>query len=208
VTAPLERKRHASVHTLERGRLRRLEIIEAATELFASAGYRGTGLAGIAAQVGVTQAGLLHHFGSKENLLEAVVRHRSEQDSALIAEIIGTGGLGMFDRLHLLARHNTQRAGLSQLFTVLVAENLLPEHPAHDFFVARYRDIRGALVTALREGRKRGEIRKDVDLKAVSRRIVAGLDGLQSQWLLDPEEADLIESYKELGASLKRELRA
>jgi hypothetical protein len=114
----------------------------------------------------------------------------------------------MFDRLHLLARHNTQRAGLSQLFTVLVAENLLPEHPAHEFFVERYRDIRAALVTALREGRKRGEIRKDVDLKAVSRRIVSGLDGLQSQWLLDPEEVDLIESYKELGASLKRELRA
>jgi AcrR family transcriptional regulator len=208
VTAPLERKRHASAETLERGRRRRLEIIAAATELFGSAGYRGTGLAGIAAQVGVTQAGLLHHFGSKEHLLEAVVRHRSEQDAALIEEIIGTGGLGMFDRLALLARHNTQRAGLSQLFTVLVAENLLPEHPAHDFFLERYRDLRSALVKALKEGRKRGEIRKDVDLKAVSRRIVAGLDGLQTQWLLDPEEVDLIEGYKELGAALKRELRA
>lgn len=208
MTAPLERKRHASAETLERGRRRRLEIIAAATELFGSAGYRGTGLAGIAAQVGVTQAGLLHHFGSKEHLLEAVVRHRSEQDAALIEEIIGTGGLGMFDRLALLARHNTQRAGLSQLFTVLVAENLLPEHPAHDFFLERYRDLRSALVKALKEGRKRGEIRKDVDLKAVSRRIVAGLDGLQTQWLLDPEEVDLIEGYKELGAALKRELRA
>jgi AcrR family transcriptional regulator len=208
VTVPLERKRHASAETLERGRRRRLEIIAAATELFGTAGYRGTGLAGIAAQVGVTQAGLLHHFGSKENLLEAVVRHRSEQDAALIEEIIGTGGLGMFDRLALLARHNTKRAGLSQLFTVLVAENLLPEHPAHDFFLERYRDLRSALVTALKEGRKRGEIRKDVDLKAVSRRIVAGLDGLQTQWLLDPDDVDLVEGYKELGAALKRELRA
>src|SRR5690348_13779754 len=99
-----------------------MQIIDAATELFAQDGYRGTGLAGIAAAVGVTQAGLLHHFGSKERLLEAVIRHRSEQDHALIEEIMGDGGLAMFDRLHLLAEHNAKRAGLSQLFAVLVAE--------------------------------------------------------------------------------------
>lgn len=208
MTAPLERKRHASVETLERGRLRRLQIIEAATELFGNAGYRGTGLAGIAAQVGVTQAGLLHHFGSKEKLLEAVVRHRTEQDHALIEEIMGEGGLAMFDRLHLLAEHNAKRAGLSQLFTVLVAENLLPEHPANAFFVQRYRTLRAAVVSALEAGRARGEIRKDADLAAASRRLVAALDGLQTQWLLDPAEVDLVESYRELARAMRLELSA
>jgi AcrR family transcriptional regulator len=204
VTAPL--KPHASAERVERGRLRRLQIVETATTLFASAGYRGTGLQGIAAEVGVTQAGLLHHFGSKEKLLEAVVAHRSEQDADLIATIIGEGGLAMFDRLALLAEHNKQRAGLSQLFTVLVAENLLPEHPAHDFFRDRYRALRGDILASLKKGRRRGEIRKDVDLKAVSWRIVAALDGLQTQWLLDPEEVDLVVAYEELGTALKREL--
>jgi AcrR family transcriptional regulator len=208
VTAPLERKRHASVETLERGRLRRVQIIEAATELFANAGYRGTGLAGIAAQVGVTQAGLLHHFGSKEKLLEAVVRHRTEQDHALTEEIMGDGGLAVFDRLHLLAEHNAKRPGLSQLFTVLVAENLLPEHPANAFFVERYRTLRAAVVSALEAGRARGEIRRDADLEAASRRLVAALDGLQTQWLLDPDEVDLVEGYRELAQSMRQELSA
>jgi AcrR family transcriptional regulator len=208
VTTEPARKPHTSVETLERGRLRRLQIVEAATELFAHAGYRGTGLAGIAAQVGVTQAGLLHHFGSKEALLEAVVRHRSEQDAPLIEEIMGDGGLGMLDRLHLLAEHNVERAGLSLLFTVLVAENLLPSHPANDFFVERYRGLRRAIVAGLKAGQKRGEIRRGVDLNAVSTRIVAALDGLQTQWLLDPDEVDLVSSYRELGASLRRELAA
>jgi AcrR family transcriptional regulator len=183
-----------------------MQIIDAATELFAQDGYRGTGLAGIAAAVGVTQAGLLHHFGSKERLLEAVIRHRSEQDHALIEQIMGDGGLAMFDRLHLLAEHNAKRAGLSQLFAVLVAENLLPEHPAHAFFVERYRTLRAAIVTSLAAGRKRGEIRKDVDLKAVSARLVAALDGLQTQWLLDPDEVDLVAGYKELAKAMRREL--
>jgi AcrR family transcriptional regulator len=203
-----ERKRHASVETLERGRLRRIQIIEAATELFAQDGYRGTGLAGIAAQVGVTQAGLLHHFGSKEKLLEAVIRHRSEQDHGLIEEIIGEGGLQIFDRVHLLAEHNAKRAGLSQLFTVLVAENLLPEHPAHDFFRERYREQRAAVTRALEVGRKRGEIRKGVDLHAVSARLLAALDGLQTQWLLDPDQVDLVESYRELAQAMRRDLSA
>jgi AcrR family transcriptional regulator len=202
------RKRHASIETLERGRLRRLQIVEAATQLFAHAGYRGTGLAGIAAEVGLTQAGLLHHFGSKEALLEAVVRHRSEQDAPLIESIIGDGGIDMLDRLHLLAEHNVERAGLSLLFTVLVAENLRPEHPAHQFFLQRYRDLRQAIVAALKAGQKRGEIRRNVNLEAVSQRIVAALDGLQTQWLLDPDEVDLVESYRELGASLRRDLQA
>ncbi len=201
------RKRHASVETLERGRLRRLQIVDVATQMFAQAGYRGTGLAAIASEVGLTQAGLLHHFGSKEALLEAVVRHRSEQDAPLIEQIMGDGGIAMLDRLHLLAEHNVERAGLSLLFTVLVAENLRPEHPAHEFFQQRYRGLRQAIVEALAAGKKRGEIRKDVDLEAVSQRIVAALDGLQTQWLLDPDQVDLVDAYRELGKSLRHELQ-
>jgi AcrR family transcriptional regulator len=202
------RKRHASVETLERGRLRRLQIIDAATELFSSGGYRGTGLAGIAAQVGVTQAGLLHHFGTKERLLEAVVQHRSEQDAPLIEKLIGDGGLGMLDRLPLLAKHNEQRPGLAQLFTVLVAENLLPDHPANATFITRYRNLRHDITTALHTGQQRGEIRTDIDLAAITRRLIATLDGLQTQWLLDPTEVNLVQSYTELATSLRREIQA
>jgi AcrR family transcriptional regulator len=208
VTVDVVRKRHASVETLERGRLRRLQIIEAATQLFSTSGYRGTGLAGIAAQVGVTQAGLLHHFRSKERLLEAVVEHRSEQDAPLIAHIMGDGGLGMLERLPLLAEHNEERPGLAQLFTVLVAENLLPDDPANAMFIERYRNLRRAIEEALRVGQERGEIRADADLAAVTRRIIATLDGLQTQWLLDAEEVSLVDSYTELAASLKQELQA
>jgi AcrR family transcriptional regulator len=204
----LVRKPHASEAALERGRKRRVQIVEAATELFARAGYRGTALAEIANQVGVTQAGLLHHFDSKESLLAAVVQHRSEQDAPLIAEIIGDGGLGMLDRLPRLAQHNIKRAGLSQLFTILVAEALVPGHAAKAFFLDRYRNLRATIVAALKAGQARGEIRTDIDLERVSARIVAGLDGLQAQWLLDPKRVDLVEAYRELGQSLKRELQA
>ena len=64
------------------------------------------------------------------------------------------------------------------------------------------------LVSVVEIGRKRGEIRKGVDLHAVSRRVIALMDGLQTQWLLDPDEVDLVAGFREFSASLKKELAA
>jgi AcrR family transcriptional regulator len=208
LSEPQARPRHTSPETLERGRRRRAEILAVATEMFAAEGYRGTGLAGIAARAGVTQAGLLHHFGSKERLLEAVVRRRDEQDAWLLDAMVGEGGLAFIDRLPLLAQHNEGRPGLAQLYTVLVAENLGPEHPAHDYFVLRYRFLRNAFAEAIREGQTRGEVRADVDAGAVATRILATMDGLQTQWLLDPDQTSLLEVFQEYSRALRRELTA
>lgn len=208
ITQPPTRPKHTSQETLDRGERRRAEIVAAATEMFCAEGYRGAGLARIAAKAGVTQAGLLHHFGSKERLLEAVVQHRDDQDQWLMPRMIGDGGLGMVDRLPLLAEHNSTRQGLAQLFTVLVAENLLPESPVHEFFVVRYRRLRAAFASGIRTGQERGEIRADVDPRAVATRIIATMDGLQTQWLLDPDRAPLVEVFEEFARALRRELAA
>ena len=43
--------------------------------------------------------------------------------------------------LRYLVRHNSRRRMMVQLFTVLSAESLNPEHPLHDEFTARMDDI-------------------------------------------------------------------
>ncbi|NTW38886.1 MAG: helix-turn-helix transcriptional regulator, partial [Cellulomonadaceae bacterium] len=48
---------------------RRRDILEAALEIFGAKGYNKGPLAEIAEQVGMTHAGILHHFGSKDELL-------------------------------------------------------------------------------------------------------------------------------------------
>lgn len=57
----------------KRPRDRRRTIELAATELFAARGFAATGLADIAAQVGVTPAALYRHFSGKEELLETII---------------------------------------------------------------------------------------------------------------------------------------
>ena len=57
---------------------RRQQIVSAAVEVFSAAGYRKGSLRDVADKVGLSQAGLLHHYPSKEHLLEAVLTWRDE----------------------------------------------------------------------------------------------------------------------------------
>ena len=57
----------------QRGVERRARILDAALVLFAEQGFVRTSLSMIAERVGITHAGILHHFGSKEGVLRALL---------------------------------------------------------------------------------------------------------------------------------------
>lgn len=58
------------------GDQRKAQILRAATELFAKAGYAGTSLRDVAELCGMTKAALYYHYADKETLLRSVVQHR------------------------------------------------------------------------------------------------------------------------------------
>ena len=58
---------------LAKGEDRKQRILDVAQRLLTRNGWRNTTLAQIAGEAGVTPAGLLHHFESKEQLLHAVL---------------------------------------------------------------------------------------------------------------------------------------
>ena len=72
---------------------RRQEILAAAFEVFSTSGYRSGSLKDVADKVGLTQAGLLHHFPNKEALLEAVLTLRDEESVARTGALIAQGVL-------------------------------------------------------------------------------------------------------------------
>jgi TetR/AcrR family transcriptional regulator len=65
----------------------RSRILDAALASIAQRGYEGTSLDALAASVGFTKQTLLHHFGSKDGLLRAVV----ERSAAELQQAIGSG---------------------------------------------------------------------------------------------------------------------
>jgi AcrR family transcriptional regulator len=172
------------------GEARKERILAAALLEFADNGYRGASLARIAERVELSQAGLLHHFKSKERLLVAVLDYRDALDLRRF-DTETAGGIDALRRLVRLVEHNSRVPGLVQLFSVISGEAVTPDHPGHEWARRRYRRLRAQMATALRKGAERGEFRADLDAEAHADRIIAMMDGLQTQWLIDPDQVDM-----------------
>src|ERR1700691_877196 len=95
-------------------------------------GGRGTTLSQIAGEAGVTSAGLLHHFESKEQLLHAVLDARDADDESH-ADRAGD----LFNQIALVADRFHRAPELVSTFTVLLVENVLPDAPLHDRMLNR-----------------------------------------------------------------------
>jgi AcrR family transcriptional regulator len=188
--APFGENAGADEHSRQpRGDLRRQQIIDAAVELFASKGYRGTGVAALAERVGMTATGLLYYFGTKERLLREVVAERDRMDA------IDPGAAFPLDltlsSLRDIGRHNVETAILTRLYLVLGVESLDADDPLHDFFVERYETGRRFVRALLNDEKERGRMRPDVDVDQIALEVVATIMGVEYQWFTDPERVDL-----------------
>jgi len=169
---------------LARGEDRRQHILQVALRMLASNGSRATTLAQVARAAGVSTAGLLHHFQSKEQLLHAVLDARDAQDEAA-ADLRGDLDAqlrGVRRRFERFGRS----PGLAGMFIVLLCENLDPGAPLHARFLGRYRSGVRMIGASIRRGQHAGRFRGDVDPAVKAREIIAFLYGLEATWLLDP----------------------
>ncbi|GAA4097483.1 TetR/AcrR family transcriptional regulator [Nonomuraea soli] len=178
-----------------RGYARRDRILAVALQEFAENGYRGASLARIAERVELSQAGLLHHFKSKELLLVAVLDYRDEVDTQRF-DIEVASGAEMLKRMVEVVEYNSRVPGLVQLFSVISGEAVTGDHPGHEWARERYRRLRGWVGDALRKGIAAGEFRADIDTEAHADRLIAMMDGLQTQWLIDPERVDMAAVFR------------
>jgi AcrR family transcriptional regulator len=184
---------------LAKGEDRKQRILAVAQRLLTRNGWRNTSLAQIAKEAGVSPAGLLHHFESKEQLLHAVLDARDADDEAhanqagdLIVEIAQVA-----DRFH-------RSPELVGTFTVLLVENILTDAPLHDRLLLRYRSALDIVAEIIRRGQREGRYRADVDATVKAVEIIAFINGMETTWLLDPS-IPLTEVFKEYAASLARE---
>ncbi|WP_052366796.1 TetR/AcrR family transcriptional regulator [Paraoerskovia marina] len=176
---------------------RREEILSAAMRTFGSRGYHNGSLAEVAEQVGITHAGVLHHFGSKDRLLIAVLEFRDRVDVEHLEGQHIPEGLELFRHLVRTARMNEDRPGIVQAYTAITGESVTDGHPAADWVTERFRVLRESIGTALSEVAAERSVEVDLDRATLDRAasaIIGVMDGLQSQWLLDPEAVRLADS--------------
>ncbi|KAB2341608.1 TetR/AcrR family transcriptional regulator [Actinomadura rudentiformis] len=175
---------------------RREQILDTALEVFSQHGDRGSSLQEIADRVGLTQAGVLHYFGSREELLLAILKRRDKLDSQVGEDVRSPG-----EAVTRTVRHNMEQSGLVKLFVALSAAAATdPVHHAHGYFADRYRELTGQIVRGLEQGQHSGQVRKDVQADHMARLLLAVSDGLQLQWLMDPsvDMVALVETFNQM----------
>ena len=193
-----DQRRYATLFA--KGEDRRQRILAVAQRLMTRNGGRGTTLSQIAQEAGVTTAGLLHHFESKEQLLHAVLDARDADD---MAHVDMTGDV--VEQLERVTERFERSPGLIGLFTVLLTENLDPDAPLHDRFLGRYQDAVAIVTECIRRGQNAGRYRTDLDPAVKAVEIIAFLYGMETSWLLDPS-IPLTDVFRGYASTLAREL--
>ncbi|MFT4234758.1 MAG: TetR/AcrR family transcriptional regulator [Microbacterium sp.] len=171
-----------------KGIAKREEILQKALDVVAREGFRGASVKQIADAVGLSQAGMLHYFASKEELFTEILRKRDEVDQAVLSpEESVVADLGtMCEGLLAIVRHNAAVPGLVHLFSQVAVDAADPDHPGHEYVLQRGQTLREAFSAAIAEAQAAGIARRDLDADTLARLVQAAADGLQLQWMVDP----------------------
>ena len=166
--------------------------LDVAAQLSAATGYRGTSLADVAQAAGLSNAGLLHHFPSKEQLLVKVLRRRDAADAAAL-QARGRGPeptvWDLLDSMVDLAELNSERLGMVRLYSTLSGEAIDADHPANGWLREHLSRGVADIYSALEAGKAAGIVHPEAPSASIARSCVALLDGLQIQWLAGLEDA-------------------
>lgn len=162
---------------------RRAQIVRSALASFAEHGYERASLRDIAARAEVTHAALLRHFANKDELLIAALAQRDADDEEFALRI-AESQIPADRVLSEVLRNEFSRPEQSRNWLAISVAATNPEHPAHEFFMARRDRMRSALSIE-----RFGTARDSDDLAARDKvtMLIALIDGLRIQALLDPD---------------------
>jgi len=177
--------------------LRRKQILEQAVRIISQRGYYGFGIQELAQRCGITNAGLLYYFGSKEGLLIALLDDRDARDAVAITATTGLDSardahkvLSLDEFLKVLraiVKRNAAEPELVRLYTVLRAEALNRDHPAREYFLVREQRALDAFTHMAAPHVKRP--------RSTARQLLALISGLEEQWLRTDLGFDLVSEW-------------
>ncbi len=87
------------MRTVKTAEERKNEILDVAEELFAEKGYDNASTNDIIARIGIARGTLYHHFGSKEEILDAIVDRMTREGISQARSIVNDKSLPILKRL-------------------------------------------------------------------------------------------------------------
>lgn len=141
----------------------RPRIVEAAGALFLSHGFVRVTSDEIAARLGISKATLYKAFASKEQILREVVRRTLTDIQAGVERLIGDSELGFVEKMVALLSFLSTRLALLEPVLIRDLQRNLPEVWKEIEEFRRDKILKNFKIV-LRDGRREGFFRADVDL--------------------------------------------
>jgi len=160
----------------------RLDILEAAVRAFARTGLHGTTMQDIAREAGYTAASLYTYFKSKQEIVEAMLSHLTDEYVQVFEEPV-PAGLSFQQRFELVLHRQLEVAQKRRdMFTTLMTEDGMIDCSAdgqafHSNFARRI----DALAAWLHRNAKPDDLGGN-DPKVVARLLIGMAFGLFHQW--------------------------
>lgn len=180
------------IRVREEPAVRRAQIVDEGVRLIGQHGFNGFTVQALAVRCGLSNAGLLHYFGSKDKLLLAFLGELERQDSEVLAPVVLPAGgksdpassrAALVAFFRALSSRFLERPELARFTVMLQCESIDPSHPAHEWFVDREKlthDMFVSLLTGLSR-----------DPTSTARQLQALVNGLAQQWLRSDRPFDL-----------------
>lgn len=170
-------------------------LLNSAMKLFVKKGYKGSSVAEITKDARLTRGALYCHFETKEQLAHEIIKIIEEKYlNRMIAYVEKEGGSPL-QKFEKMMRFNIWFAGehpnLCLFLTVISAEMCGSRNRLEHSLKSVYQKWNGFITGILKEGKRTGEFKKEIDPQMMAWVIIGVHDGVLLQKEMNRETIDL-----------------
>lgn len=164
---------------MNKGEMTRQRIIEEAAPIFNQRGYQGCSLQALMEATGLEKGGIYRHFASKEELAVEAFLYSLARVAEVRRERLGEID-GAMDKLRYVIKRFVDTPGIIPggcplMNTAIDADN--GNEALRKLAQEGFRGWKARLCGMVKEGIRRGEIRKEVEPRRIANAIVGMLEG-------------------------------
>src|SRR5690348_2960268 len=181
------------------------KVLAAATALIAQHGSRALTLAAVGEAAGYSRGIVSHHFGSRENLIRAVMRDAQAFTLPDAGDSAAADWLAETVRAYL--KNVTRRGPSARAFLQMWGEAIAADPVLMPLFAEQDAGFRRLLADKVREGIGDGSVRADADPDAMAVTLVGLVRGIALQLISTPPPTRIKAIIDEAEQTTRRALR-
>lgn len=189
--------------------LRRKEIIDAAAQAFAARGYSHTRMVDIAAEAGVSKGLVYEYFNSKADIFLEVCQNIVPWQSLPTSDY--TPSMKLLEKIIRDIDASYEEAKdffiiMSDFWTAAMRGPIDQRKVMLAQGASFYREPRSQLVEFIKTGQRTGVFKRAADPAPIANMILAAIEGIRMQAVLDPDNAQKDATLDRLIDTVKQQL--